>query len=866
VKAYRLLQTLFPRSFRDRFGRDMEEVFADRLKSAERQGPRATTRLWLRTIVDITTAAVLERRIARRHRQHERERTRPMLLWTDVRQAWRLMTRRRGFSTAIILTLGLGIGATTSVFTVVNALLLRALPYAGADRLMRLYEIQDQEGFSGNVAAGNLDDWCGIPSFDACGAYTNADLNLAGGAAPERVRGASVTPGLFSVLGAPPSQGRLFTREDVKTRAAVVVLAEASARRLFGHDDPVGKSLLLDGISATIVGTLPQIPAFEDVVVWRPLATTNQPRSNHANRGVARLAPNATAAVAQQQLDVVSQQLQQALPDTNAHWWARIEPLQSALTEDLVPILGVLGGLVAALLVLCATSVAALMVGRSAERAHELSVRMALGAGRRRLLTQLFVESAALAVTGAVLGAILTHWTVNAVLAVLPPRLALWRTPGVDLPTLAFAVAVAVITAIGFGVLPAIGVVRRTTAATHLRSHGTTTGRARTRTVLSIVQTSLATLLLVVATLFGTVLFRVLTTDPGFDTDHVIAFTITPPRASYVDAPALGSFFQAVTERLRQMPQVEAVGSVMNVPLSGSGVIRGVIRPDEPMPGPGQARLTLFQVASPGFLPTLGIRLLDGRDFTSADTETSPPVAIVNQKLASMLWPNARGVGQQILVHTDEKMPRLVVGVTADAKQGRYENAVQPEYIAPLTQSPRRSLSFVVRERAPLSRETIQAQLATVDSNIPIYDLATLDTLIERSTSARRAVTRLAIFFGLTALLLAAIGLYGLVGSAVASRRREIGVRVALGAQPGRVMRFVLRRGVTSAAVGVAAGLAAAVPATTLLKGLMTQQPPSQLLVFAIVVPVLVAATLLACWLPARAALSVDPVQTLRAD
>lgn len=861
MRCYAWLLRLLPREFRVTFGADMQEVFEDHRRVARSRGPGAQLTLWSRTVIDISLTA---------WREHRRRRPFPVwsphMLLTDLSHALRLVSRYRGFSIAVMLTIALGVGATTSVFAVVNALMIRALPYPHADRLLRVFEYQDQEGFSGSLALGNLDDWCSAPGLEACGAYITSDLNLAGGENPERVRGAVATPGFFTALGIEPARGRLFTTAELDTKAPVIVVAEAASARLFAGADPIGRTLLLDGARYDVIGVAPNMPGFDDIAVWRGASTVGQSRQNHANRGIARRRDGVSLTAVQSQLDGISRALQTQQAATNAHWWGKVEPLQASLTAGMTTTFRALGALTTILLLLCAASAASLVAGRSATRARELSVRLALGASHGRIVTQLFIESAVLALGGAVLGIALAAVTINSVMAILPPRLVLWRTPGTDAASLAFAVAAALVSSLAFGLLPAIGLARRSRASASLQARFTSVAGHRTRAVLTALQTGLATVLLVAAALLGTVMMRVLFTDPGFAPNNVLSFNVTAPRAGYADAPALLSLFERLGERLAHLPGVMSSGAVFNLPLSGSSVQRGVIRMGEALPARGHARLVLFQVSTPGYLQTLGLHLLDGRDFSATDSADGQPVALVNERLATALWPGQRAVGQQLLVHTDETIPRTVVGVIADAHQARLDETIAPEYYVPLAQSPRRTMTYVLRSNTSLTRAAIQAELSAVDPSLPVYELTTIDSLFERGAASRRSITQLAIFFSVTALLLAAVGLFGLVASGIAERTREIGVRMALGASPSSVLRLVSRRGLAMALTGTAVGLAATVPVARLLGSLLTDAPPSNLQVMLSVSATLLAVAALACWLPALAALRVDPVNSLRSE
>ena len=842
----------------------MRELFADRWRAARGDGLIAASRCVAATIADTLHHGWAERRSVRRS-NNEGIRTMWRSVRADVRFGFRRLRRRPAFTIVALVTLGLGIGAATSVFAVANAIVLRALPYANAERLLRLFERQDQEGFAGNIALGNHDDWCGIASFDACGAYVTADINLAGGDVPERVKGGGATAGLFAAFGVTPIAGRFFSADEAARNVPVAVVSQSAVNRFFGGAQAVGKTLLLDGVTHDVVGVAPDIPGMGGIAVWRALSTANQTRMNHAYRGVARLRDGASAIAAQAQLDAVSRRLQQEFPDTNAHWWGTVQPLQTYLARDTTQILQILGALVALLVLLCATNVAGLVAGQAAERRHELAVRLAVGADRRRLFTQLVVEGGVLAMGGAVAGVFLASWATAAVTAVLPPNVVLWREPGIDWAVLGFAVAIAAGAAVVFAVLPAAGVVRRALAAGDVRTAPTVAGPRGARSMLTAIQTALATVLLVAAGLLGSVLLRLVLIDPGFHPEGVLTFRVTPPRAGYTDAASLGRFYDTLYARLARLPQAERVAGAMAMPTGGPNTVRGVIRLGEPLPPPRRLRLTLFQVTTPGYFQTLGIPLR-GRDFDANDLEKSPPVAIINESLASMLWPGQNAIGRQIHVHTDEPTPREVIGVAADIRQDDLEAEIGPMYYAPFTQSPRRTMTVAIKTRAPLDRATVQAELSAIDGALPLYELRPLETLIAQSTSDRKAITGIATFFGAVALLLAALGLYGLVSALVAERQREIGIRVALGAESGSILRLMLRRGLLMTSVGLAVGLGASVPASSLLQSMLTTTPPSMWITMTSVAALLVVVSLAATLIPARRALTVDPVSALRAD
>lgn len=871
---YRLLLFAFPQAFRARFGDDMAEAFADRRRAARARGRAAVIALWWHTATDMLAHGLAERRSTARlaHAATMRGSMGQSII-RDLQYGLRTFRKRPVASAAAVLILAVGIGATTAVFSVNDALIWRPLPYPDADRLVLVEERNDPLGFAGNVAIENFDEWQGrVPSVEAAAAWAISDVNLAGADEAARVRGAVITPGLFDLNGARQVLGRAIQAADREMgRHLVAVLSEGAWRRLFGGaPDVIGRSVLLDSVPHVVVGVVTGVAGFADVDVWRPLTRSRDGggRREHAFRAVARLAPGVPIERAASEIDGVYAALEVAHPETNRGWRARLTPLKEVMIEDLTTMVRLSGAVVAVLLLIACANVANLLLARASERQREFAVRRALGAERARLLRQVLTESLLLAGAGALAGLGVAWAVTKALVAVLAAETTLWLTPGLDARMLGFATGVAVATAVIFGVLPAL-VMSRVEPQVAMRqgvASSASPARRRLGTALTFAQMTLACLLLIAAGLLLNSLQHALRVDPGFDGEGVITFRVTPARSAYADATSLERFYDTLLTELRRLPQVAHAGAVSGLPLAGNSIVRGVIRPDEPIPALDAVRLTLHQAATPGYVSAVGIRLRAGRDFTSADSTTAAPVAIVNRSLADALWPAADPIGREILVHTDEQTPRRVVGVTDDVRHVGLDAPVYPQYFVPFAQSPARSMSVTVRSTAPVPAGDLRRVVAGLDPSLPLYEMQTLDALLDDAIGTRRALTLGLTAFGLVALVLAVTGLAATVGTAVTERRREIGIRLALGATPRGIASLFLRQGAAVAGLGVVAGLGLSRLTAPFLEELLFGVTPLDAPSVASAVVTLLAAAMAATWAAARPATRVDPLETLRTD
>jgi putative ABC transport system permease protein len=858
ARIYRRLLLLFPASFRRRFGDDMTAVFLDRHRQARARGLGPAAVHWGRTMVDLTIHAVHERR-ARPARGGS-------MMFDDVRHATRSLRRRPSLVALVLATLAIGMGATTAVFSVANALLLRDLPYAEPHRLVSLNDRRGDRG-TFSVALPNLFDWqTAAPAIDGVGAWASADVNLAGPSGAERVRGGRMTPDLFRVLGVPLTLGRTFTEAERAPGTLVALLTESAWRQFLARrDDVLARTVIIDGEAHQVIGVVPDIPGLE-ARIWRPVvnAAPATSRRNHAYRAVARLREGATIDELRGQLDVVSARLESEYPDTNKGWGAAVTPLQESMTEDLTSAVTLMAVAVGALLLLAAANTANLLSARAASMQRDFAVRAALGASRARLLRQVLTESALLGLTGSTLGLGLAYLGTSLVTAVIASGVTLWVTPAVDASALAFSVAMAMVVSIGFGVWPALAAARqRPQNALQERSTASPRGPRRTRAALAVVQVALASVLLVGTGLLLASLRTALLADPGFDPANTITFRVTPPRIAYADAPALADYFDSLLTRLRDLPGVVVGGAVSGIPLGSSNTVRGVIRPGDPRPAIGEARLTLYQVSTPGYLPALGARLR-GRDFSVTDTASGEPIAIINQSLADELWPGQDAIGRQIHIYTDEDTPRRVIGVIDTIRHMGLDEDPYHQYFVPMSQAPQRSMSVLLRTTTGFNPAQVRQAALALDPTLPLYEVRTLDQVMSQSLAERRAMAVIVTAFGVIALVLATIGVYGVVSNSVSERRREIGIRLALGAPRGAVVGLVLRQTLMLTSAGVVMGMLASVAGTNIVATFVFGVTPLDVTTRLLVVILITVTTIVASLSPARTASRIDPASALK--
>ena len=796
--------------------------------------------------------------------------------WQDMRYGARLLRRSPGFSVVAVLTLALGIGANTAIFSVVNAVLLRPLPFAEPDRLVRLYESSPKGDPHNVVNPLNFIHWCDRSrSFQQMAAMHGWDANITGEGDPLAADGMRVSTGFFSVLRVSPFMGRAFLPEDgIEGRDDKVILSYAFWRSHYGADRNIlGRKIMLNGSPVTIIGILPRdfhFPRWKaDVYSPMPLERGEASREGRYLSTIARLKPGITLARAQQDLAAVAKQLSQEWPDMDKGWSATVTPFLDDVTEKVrLPLLVLLAAVGLVLLIACA-NVANLLLMRATSRLREIALRAALGAGRRRILQQLLSESLLLALAGWAGGLAVGYWGLKGLLAMIPESVALPRMESIRLDSgvFLFAFGIALVTAVLFGLAPAIQI-----SGPHLQSalqrgsQRTGVGGGRVfRRAFVVAELALALLLLAGAGLLIRSFGRLISVNPGFATEHLLTMEIFTAPAKYGDQQKRSQYVDRVLDEVRAVPGVQAAGSTHFLPLTG--LVSGSCFAPAPGPQPNTSSPSAeFLVISPGYFQVMGTPMLRGRNFLQSDQFGASPVAIVNHAMAERYFAGQNPIGKQLNVCWTVPNPVEIVGVVADARQVELKVPPQPTIFLANSQSPMYFAHLVVRAQNDPHRmaRAVQAAIHRVDPDQAISNVETMDTIFSDSVARPRFQMVLLLVFAGIAVLLATIGVYGVVSYSVSQRTQEIGIRVALGARRGDVSRLVLREGLLLGGLGVAAGLVAAVAFTRVLGSLLFDVTPTDPVTLGGVAGVLLAVALAATLWPARRATKVDPMVALR--
>ena len=806
-------------------------------------------------------------------------------MFNDILYALRSLRKKPLFAAVAVLTLALGIGANTAIFTVVNAVLLRPLPYPGSQRLMMLWTYNPLQGFDKDVSTyPNFEDWRNASqSFERISGYTGPSFTLTGLGDPAQIRGATVTWEFFETMGSPPLLGRAFTAADgVAGTGQTAVVSHGFWQNRMGADPGVvGRAITLNGASYEVIGVMPESFAYpEDAELWTPMTPTGPFGRMFTQRGsfwltvIGRLKPGVTRAAAQSEMDGIAARLERQYP-TNAGIGVRLVPLHDEIVGDVRrPLLVLLGAVCFVLLIACA-NVANLLLTRSSSRQRELAIRSALGAGRTRLLRQMLTESIVLAVIGGTLGVLLAAWSVDLLQSLAPPGLPRLSGIRIDMRVLSYALAAAVVTGLLFGVAPAIHAAGDNSGGRLKeggRSGGDGAAGRRIRSVLAVAELAVALVLLIGAGLLVRSIVALNSVDPGFATRNVLALRVELPRLKYSEPAKTVAFFRELGEKLGALPGVQSTGAgtsllLSQLPNSASLAVEG--RP--PVDTSQQNIPVPFDAVTPGFFSTLQIPLLRGRMFNDADSERSQPVALVNESFVRRFFPNEDPLGRRITFGNPTN-PQVrwstIVGVVADTRRGGFGRPVWAETYFPHQQSGDRRMFMFVRtsgDPAALARAA-QAQVWSVDRDQAISSVRTVAETVARSEANRRFVTLLLGIFAAVALVLAAIGVYGVLAYATAQRTHEIGIRMALGADRSSVLRMVLGGGMKLAGAGLAIGIAGALALTQVLSGLLFGVSARDPLTFVLVPSALAAVALLASWIPARRAVRVEPVVALRGE
>ncbi|HWS87835.1 MAG TPA: ABC transporter permease [Pyrinomonadaceae bacterium] len=798
-------------------------------------------------------------------------------LWQDVRFGLRLLWKRPGFTAVALAVLALGVGANTAIFSVVNAVLLRPLPYPGAERVVSFDGVNPSKGIEeSNMSAPDFADWREqARSFEALAIYVQGGTNLTGADEPERVTAAWVGPDFFRVIGVGAARGRALLPEDERPGGAAVVISHGLWQRRFGSDPgAVGRTVQLGGRNWEIVGVMPAGFDFpQRAQVWGPLQLdlSDEPRDNRSYNVVGRLREGVTLEAAQAEMDALSARLAAAYAVTNAGWGVDLDPLKDELVGELKTTLFMLLAGVGLLLLIACANVANLLLARATGRRREIALRLALGASRARVARQMLTEGVLLSSAGGALGAALSVWLTDLLVALAPadtPRLA---EASADWRVLLFAVAASVLTGVAFGLAPAWQASRYDlNEPLKEGGRGLSGSRSRLRSGLVVAEVALSLLLLAGAGLLVKSFTRLQAVDPGFDPEGVITMRVSLPGARYREPARKAEFYAALTERLKAVPGVEAAGATISLPLGGSNysVGRGFIREGRPET-PEEAQNASYAVVTPDYFRALRVPVRAGRAFDERDNMESTKVVVINEAFARKAFPGEDPLGKRIHIWRDEKFLREVVGVVGDVKPDSLDakEAALQMYVPHRQDAGWGGLSLVVRARGAEPESLVgrvREEVRALDSQLPVYDVKTLRQVVANSTAYRRVAMFLMAGFACSALLLAGVGLYGVVSYSVAQRTREIGVRLALGAQGRDILGLVVRQGMLLTLLGLGAGLACALALTRLIAGLLYGVSAADPLVYVAVSLLLAAVALLACIIPARRAAKVDPMVALR--
>jgi predicted permease len=805
-----------------------------------------------------------------------------MNITSDFRYAFRMLARRPAFALVAVLTLAVGIGANTAIFSVVNGVLLRPLPYPDPNRIVRLWEV-NATGKRIDVSNPNFLDWrARSRSFEALAEYSGGTETVLGGREAVFADVYVVSDGFFRVFGVAPALGRTFTADEMREGGipSVLVSHRFWQRTLGGERDLSQLRVIVDGLSARVVGVMPpgfQYPAKADLWAPKELIRDTSGRTGHNNDVVGRLASGVTFPQAAAELNVIAAQMKREYgSDENAVSIATTT-LRDALTSGSKEILWLLLGAVGLVLLIACANVATAMLATGEERRAELALRAALGAARGRLIRQLLIESLVLGTAGAAIGLVMAGWLVRALLSIAAVSLPRTDDIAIDGPVLLFAVVLAIVTPLLFGLMPSLQASRaelRDALAEGGRSSSAPV-RSRMRAMLVAGEVAVALVLLVGAALLIRSFANVLSVDPGFDNGGAITAGMSVPFTKYADAPRAALFYDGLLQRLRRLPGVAAAGAVTQAPLSGRDH-NGQFTFDGGLAAvnPGLRLSAGYRVATPGYLEATGIRLLQGRSLADGDRPGTPAVAVVNDAFAREFLRGQNPLGARFKFNGMDAVNPVftIVGVVGDIHHRSLVRDVAPEVFVSAYQQPfraRYAMTVVVRPTSRALQTTLAAEVREAvrqfDADVPV-ELSTLDAFIRSSVADRRFLLMVLGTFAGIALLLAATGIYSVLSQSVAQRTQEIGIRMALGADPRSVINLMLRTAMRSVAVGVAIGAVGGVLAVRLLETLLFNVKPLDPAAFAGAAAMLVAVAALAAYVPARRATRVDPLSALRAQ
>ncbi len=801
-------------------------------------------------------------------------------LLQDIRYGLRMFAKNPGFTAIAVLTLALGIGANTAIFSVVNSVLLKRLPYPDPARLVTVYEKQAVTGEM-SVAWPNFVDWRNqIQAFETVAATRQDTFTLTGLGPATRVHAAQVTPAFFPLLGVAPRTGRAFTdKEDTPDAAPVALLTETFWRSNFKSDpNVVGKSIVLDSTLYTVIGVLPAgLKYFPRAQVYVPLglfshAHVMDTRGNHQGiRCIARLRPGASVAQARSELAAIMSALEKEYPNSNAGVTATVTPFDEYLFQDTRLALFLLLGAVALVLLIASANVANLFLARAAARQKEFAIRGALGAEKGRLIRQLLTESLMFSVAGGALGLLVAEWSIGPLLRFAPPDIPRLAETQIDWRVLLFTLGISIGTGVLFGLAPAFHALRFDLGFSMKETGASVTSTRSSRNVgsaLLVSEVALAIVLVIASGLMVRSILSVLDVKLGANPDHVLAIDVNLTGAKYSNAEARKNFFQQAVTRIRQIPGVNSAGVVLCTPFVGDCWSSVYIVEGRPVPAQSELPSSLFNIAESNYFRTMQIPLLAGRTFDESDTDKSPLVIIINEAMAQKWWPNQSPLGKRIKQgFPQDKTPfREVVGVVGDVKDEGPDAPQRTMVFLPDSQEPSNSVTLLVRtgpEPMALAKSVVN-EIHVMDPDQAVDNVQPLKDYIETSLAWRKSIVALLGMFGILALGLAAIGIYGVMSYSVSQRSHEIGIRMALGARPKQILGLVVGQGLRTSLIGIGIGLAAALASMQFVSSLLFGVTPRDPVTFGGVALLVVAVAVFASVVPARRASKVDPLVALR--
>jgi putative ABC transport system permease protein len=807
----------------------------------------------------------------------------------DIKFAIRGLLKHPAFSAIAVLTLALGIGANTAIFSVVNATLLRPLPFKDPERVVMVWGFLSKMAQTAPQLPNSAPNFISLreqnKSLEKLAAFRSWSWQLTGDGEPELLNGVRVTSDFFEAVGVSPVLGRIFTaEEDMPNRSPVVLISHGLWQRRFGGNrDAIGKTITLTGQTVTVIGVMPerfQFPGGANMIsglgfalqndVWMPLAFTDEEKQRQGNLNLAvigRLKPGITPLQAESDLRT----LQQGLPLGTVGYTINLVPLQEQMVGKMRKLLLVLLATVAFVLLIACVNIANLLLSRATARQKEIAIRAALGAGRFRLIRQLLTESVLLSLAGGSFGLLLAVWGSSLLVSLIPPEVPRVHEISVDSRILVFTLVVSIITGIVFGLAPALHTSKldlNQSLKEGLRGTSGGPRQNRLRSLLVVSEVAMALILLVGAALLIKSFVRLLEVNPGFNPNRVLAMDVQLPDlppSRYANKDEQTAFFQQLMDRIESLPGVESASGVTSLPLSGAFESTDIILPGQESLSATQRPEADYTTLTPDYFRTLQIPLLKGRQFTRQDTKASPGVIIINDVLARLCWPNEDPIGKRFRVGFEETQ-REVVGVVGSIKQLTLDAAFRPAMYMPHLQSPANRLTVLVRTSGePLALATsVREQVRAIDRDVPVTDIQTMDQVFSASVAQPRfSMLVIGLFAGL-AMILSAVGIYGVMAYSVSRRAHEIGVRIALGARANQVLSLVLREGMLLAVIGIAIGLFGAFALTRLIASLLFGVSAKDPATFLSVAALLGAVAFVACYIPARHATRVDPLAALR--